>query len=57
MIPGVTNKELIELRIRSDESIIMTSSRVGIEKENVFDICEKHWQSVLKVIEETKIKK
>ena len=48
MIPGLTAKEICELRLKCIEPILQTASKVGIEKLECISIAEKVWEFVIK---------
>ncbi len=56
MIEGISKKELLELRIKSDEAVIAAFPRASLTDtsggKELFDLCRTHWQSVLETLSE-----
>lgn len=45
---GLTAKEIIELRIKTLEPVLMTASKHGLTKEEAFAVAEQAWAFVTK---------
>ena len=53
---GLTNKEIIELRIKCLKPYVETASKAGIEKDQVIQHAEAGWQFAIKTLEEEQAK-
>lgn len=51
---NLTHKEIVELRIKCLEPIIMTASKHGLEKSQVIALAEEAWTYAIKPISEKK---
>jgi hypothetical protein len=51
-IKGLTPKEIVELRIKLLEPIILTCSKFGFEKHQALEIAEQAWKYAVKPIDE-----
>lgn len=47
---GLTQKEIIELRLETLKPVLMTASKHGLTKDEAFDVAERAWKFVTKPI-------
>lgn len=45
---NLTHKEIVELRLKALEPIIMTASKHGLEKSHVVELAEASWTYAIK---------
>ena len=53
---GLTNKEIIELRLKCLKPYVETASKAGIEKNQVIQYAEEGWKFAVKTLEEVNVK-